>query len=37
MDDFLTDETLAKAKTARIYIEHLYKVHTQTTQERRDR
>jgi hypothetical protein len=35
--DEFTEEVLAKAKTARMYIEHLYKVQSQNTKERRDR
>lgn len=37
-DEYLfTDEVLQKAKTARVYIEHLYKVQSQNQQERLDR
>ncbi|PRW59736.1 serine threonine- kinase tricorner-like [Chlorella sorokiniana] len=32
-----SEETLAKARTAKIYIEHLYKVQSQNVKERRDR
>lgn len=35
--DYFTEETLAKAKTAKIYIEHLYKVQNQSAKDRRDR
>lgn len=36
MEEF-SEETLAKARTAKIYIEHLYKVQSQNVKERRDR
>ncbi|KAI3435734.1 hypothetical protein D9Q98_001792 [Chlorella vulgaris] len=36
MEEF-SEETLAKARTAKIYIEHLYKVQSQNVRERRDR
>ncbi|PSC69607.1 serine threonine kinase 19 [Micractinium conductrix] len=37
MEEVFSEETLAKARTARIYIEHLYKVQSQNVKERRDR
>lgn len=37
MEEVFTEETLAKARTAKIYIEHLYKVQSQNVKERRDR
>lgn len=37
MDEVFSEETLAKARTAKIYIEHLYKVQSQNVKERRDR
>ena len=36
-DEYLSEETLAKARTARVYIEHLYKVQSQNFKERQDR
>ena len=36
-DSEFSEETLAKARTAKIYIEHLYKVQSQNVKERRDR
>jgi hypothetical protein len=36
MEEF-SEETLAKARTAKIYIEHLYRVQSQNVKERRDR
>ena len=37
MDEYFSDEVLQKAKTARVYIEHLYKVQGQNHRERLDR
>ena len=37
MEELFSEETLAKARTAKIYIEHLYKVQSQNVKERRDR
>ncbi|KAL4418874.1 hypothetical protein ABPG77_002630 [Micractinium sp. CCAP 211/92] len=37
MEEVFTEETLAKARTAKIFIEHLYKVQSQNVKERRDR
>lgn len=37
MSEEFSEETLAKARTAKIYIEHLYKVQRQNVRERQDR
>ena len=37
MEELFSEETLAKARTAKIYIEHLYKVQSHNVKERRDR
>ncbi len=36
-EEVFSEEVLQRAKTARVYIEHLSKVQSQTHQERRDR
>ena len=36
-EEYFSDETLQKAKTARLYIEHLYRSQSQNFKERRDR
>lgn len=36
-DEYFSEEVLQKAKTAKAYIEHLYKVQSERVQERRDR
>ncbi len=36
-EEYFSDEVLSKAKTAKVYIEHLYKVQSQNFRERRDR
>jgi hypothetical protein len=36
-DDWFSDEVLQKAKTARMYIEHLYRSQSQNFRERQDR
>lgn len=35
--EFFSDEVLQKAKTARMYIEHLYRSQSQNFRERQDR
>eukprot|EP00887_Chlorella_sp_A99_P006258 scaffold3.g6258.t1 len=37
VDEYFSDEVLQKAKTAKIYIEHLYRVQSQNARERQDR
>lgn len=36
-EEYFSDEVLQKAKTARLYIEHLYKSQSQSFRERQDR
>ncbi|KAL6768995.1 hypothetical protein ACKKBG_A17060 [Auxenochlorella protothecoides x Auxenochlorella symbiontica] len=36
-DEYFSEEVLAKAKTAKVYIEHLYKVQSQHHKDRKDR
>jgi hypothetical protein len=36
-EEQFSEEVLAKAKTARVFIEHLYKVQSQNFKERRER
>jgi hypothetical protein len=36
-EEYFSDEVLQKAKTARMYIEHLYRSQSQNFKERRDR
>jgi len=36
-DEYFDDEVLQKARTARLYIEHLYRSQSQSFRERQDR